>query len=296
MEKKEKKRILWGICLAITMMVFTIGVDPLNIKNPSFLIYSLLSLILFFLHATWKLGFSRGLMLISLASLIGFAFEFLGLKYGILFGGHYEYLGPGFELALGNVPLIVIFFWGLLIYVGYSVVNSFLLWTKKRKPSKDQRNIMLLPLLVISDGLVVTFLDVFLDPLQVRVGNWIWVEGGPYFGIPIGNFIGWFIVVALATGIFRTFEYFYPQKTPQIGRTVSLIPIIGYSWSFFALLVSAIENQMTGLEIIGLLTMFPIIIINLILFALFALEIFQAILFTKLLKLAKSALRVFRNL
>ena len=40
--------------------------------------------------------------------------------------------------------------------------------------------------------------DLSLDPLRATVENrWIWISGGSYFGVPLGNFVGWFMVTWL---------------------------------------------------------------------------------------------------
>lgn len=42
-------------------------------------------------------------------------------------------------------------------------------------------------------------LDLFLDPIAVLVGYWVWlVESSVYYGIPLLNFVGWFVLTSLA--------------------------------------------------------------------------------------------------
>ena len=35
--------------------------------------------------------------------------------------------------------------------------------------------------------------DLFLDPQMVGEGYWVWARRGLYRGIPLGNFVGWFL-------------------------------------------------------------------------------------------------------
>src|SRR5262249_61764865 len=55
-------------------------------------------------------------------------------------------------------------------------------------------------------GLLMMALDVVIDPLAVRGDRWFlghifyYPEGGPYFGVPLTNFAGWWIVGALGCG------------------------------------------------------------------------------------------------
>jgi lycopene beta-cyclase len=43
--------------------------------------------------------------------------------------------------------------------------------------------------------------DLFLDPQMVGWGFWVWEGTGAYFGIPLVNFLGWFLVSGLITWI-----------------------------------------------------------------------------------------------
>jgi len=144
--------------------------------------------------------------------------------------------------------------------------NSFLFWNNKDKPNSKAKNLFLLiPLLVIFDGLFTVIIDLIMDPIQVHSGTWAWLDKGPYFGIPIGNFIGWFIVAVLTTGIYRTYEYFYP-KTTDISKTTFMIPVIGYGALSIAMLFIALQNNLYPIAILSLLIMFPVPLINVAVF------------------------------
>src|SRR5262249_61660316 len=60
--------------------------------------------------------------------------------------------------------------------------------------------------LAIVSGLLMMLLDVVIDPLAVRGDRWFlgyifyYPEGGAYFGVPLTNFAGWWIVGALGVG------------------------------------------------------------------------------------------------
>lgn len=48
-------------------------------------------------------------------------------------------------------------------------------------------------------GLIAVVLDLFIDPVAVAAGYWVWfVEGTVYYGIPLLNFVGWFVLMFLA--------------------------------------------------------------------------------------------------
>jgi uncharacterized membrane protein len=110
---------------------------------------------------------------------------------GILFGFLVEYTevrqthsysyGQFLIMLGGIIPLAVCVGWGLIIYAAVETSNRL------------QIPVLLRPLL---DGLLALSIDLNLDPIAVSLGFWQWEETGLYFGIPSGNFIGWFVVVA----------------------------------------------------------------------------------------------------
>ncbi len=60
----------------------------------------------------------------------------------------------------------------------------------------ERRLWLFVPLLTA--GIAVVF-DLFLDPIAVTAGYWVWfVEGTVYYGIPLLNYVGWFVLMFLA--------------------------------------------------------------------------------------------------
>jgi uncharacterized membrane protein len=48
-------------------------------------------------------------------------------------------------------------------------------------------------------GIIAVLLDLFIDPIAVTAGYWIWlVKGTVYYGIPLLNFVGWFVLMFLS--------------------------------------------------------------------------------------------------
>ncbi|MFH0773158.1 MAG: carotenoid biosynthesis protein [bacterium] len=219
--------------------------------------------VLLFLHAILTLSPKKALLFIFLASGTGTIMEYIGLKDGVFFGGHYIYKS---QATLFTVPFNVILYWAVFIYAGYSIVNSFLYWLKQKKPNHKIGNYMLLLLTILLDGFVVVALDLFMDPIAVRMGEWKWLTGGAYFGVPIGNFVGWFIVVIIATGMFRVIEYFFPKKEIRYNKSIFIIPVLGYGMLAISFCFKALYFQMYDLVILGSLFMLSTVILNLFLF------------------------------
>ena len=48
-------------------------------------------------------------------------------------------------------------------------------------------------------GVIAVVLDLFIDPVAVSAGYWVWfVKGTVYFEIPLLNYVGWFVLMFLA--------------------------------------------------------------------------------------------------
>jgi hypothetical protein len=48
-------------------------------------------------------------------------------------------------------------------------------------------------------GVIAVVLDLFIDPIAVAAGYWVWfVQGTVYYGIPLLNYVGWFTLMFLA--------------------------------------------------------------------------------------------------
>jgi putative membrane protein len=53
--------------------------------------------------------------------------------------------------------------------------------------------------------------DLFLDPQMVGEGYWRWLRRGAYRGIPLGNFVGWFVT---SLGVMTVLEVVLPPDDP----------------------------------------------------------------------------------
>ncbi|RDD53410.1 MAG: carotenoid biosynthesis protein [Candidatus Korarchaeota archaeon NZ13-K] len=119
-----------------------------------------------------------------LASAIGFSFEYIGLNFALPFGS-YSYLRlRGF--ALQGVPVPVIVAWGVYAYTCYLAASHLTSGRMK----------------LLSASLLMVLLDLALDPVMVERGLWKWNAGGEWFGVPLTNYAGWFLVSILSMALY----------------------------------------------------------------------------------------------
>jgi len=225
-----------------------------------------LPILLLVLHGGWTLTYAQGLLFSLLAACVGFAFEVFGMTYGTFFGDYYVYSSQVFGPVFLGVPLLVPVYWTIFIYAGYSITNSFLHWAEINKPDWSNGNTKLLPWLIFMDGALVVAIDLIMDPLAVRTGHWVWENGGFYFGVPIGNFFGWFVVAVIVAGTFRIYEYYFSQRPTAVGLSFFLIPILDYGILYALFSAYALSFGMNALAFIGGVVMMPVIAINIALF------------------------------
>lgn len=117
---------------------------------------------------------------------ISFSGEALGVATGLVFGNYYYPDGPLGPLLLGVPPLIQLQYFAMA-YASLMVARSIggVLTTAAR-------GWWLIAVSAMA-AFGMTLLDLASDPWHATVlQQWIWRDGGPYFGIPLHNFFGWF--------------------------------------------------------------------------------------------------------
>lgn len=268
MTSKQRGTILW-ILTTIGAFLTVPSFYLLYTDSPFFEIFQYVPLTLFafamFLHSLWKIGTKRTFLLWGLASSLGFIAEYFGLKYGGFFGGGYDYIAN--QLLFLTVPVEVMVFWAVFIYIGYSITTGIIETAGISKPAfPSKKALLLLLLLVLLDGLIVTGLDVIMDPVQIALGRWAWMDSGPFYDIPTGNFVGWFTVSAVTTLIFRSFEYFRPANFDRIANHAELLPTVAYLNMMMIMSFYAYNNGMHDLVLLSFFVMLPVVIVSLILY------------------------------
>ena len=117
---------------------------------------------------------------------ISFFGEALGVATGLVFGNYYYPDGPLGPLLLGVPPLIQ-FQYFAMAYASLMIARSI-----GGSLRVAARGWMLVGVSAMA-AFGMTLLDLASDPWHATVlQQWIWRDGGPYFGIPIHNFFGWF--------------------------------------------------------------------------------------------------------
>ncbi|AEB09003.1 carotenoid biosynthesis protein [Desulfobacca acetoxidans] len=165
--------------------------------------------------ATRHLGLGPTLLYLLLGYGIAWTSEFCSIHTGIPYG-LYMYIPATHsqELWVLGVPLMDSLSYVFLSYASYSLA-LFLLAPLPRSPvsghpvNTGRYNLATLLLAVV---LFVT-LDIIIDPLALRGYRWFlgqiygYPEAGIYFGIPLSNFVGWFVVGLVMVAVLQRLSH-----------------------------------------------------------------------------------------
>ena len=150
----------------------------------------------------YELGVRKALLFLVVTSVIGFLAEVLGTSTGFPFGKYYytNFLGP----KEFGVPEVVPLVWFVIAYLTFSIARHA--FGRQEQSGKD---LMWFALLAAFGSVAWDFL---IDPMFSSYGYWVWT--GQFFalpeldGIPLTNFVGWFVLIIL-----MLFVYFALSKS-----------------------------------------------------------------------------------
>lgn len=163
----------------------------------------------------------HGVLLIASVALLGFAFEAVGVRFGVPFG-RYVYTSALQPQLLG-VPVVMGPAWMVLVAFASDAAGRLRLrgWQA-----------------TLLAALLTTATDLVIDPLAAnRLGYWRWAEAGSYYGVPLVNFAGWFLTALVACRLTGARENSWAGF---VGAAIML---------FFALL--ALAHSLTFVALVG---------------------------------------------
>jgi putative membrane protein len=179
----------------------------------------------------------RGILLFLVVCLgVSNAFENLSILTGFPFGWYHYSDAMGPRLFL--VPLQI----GPAYFgVGY------LSWTLARAilGHEDTR---LAGLLSFATPAIASFImvswDLTIDPMMSTIaGNWVWHNGGSYFGVPLSNFLGWYLTVYVFFQCFALYargQFTTDTKAPGYWAK----PLFAYT----SIIIAPIVSLLVGAE------------------------------------------------
>lgn len=138
-------------------------------------------------YIIWRFGVINALSFIIVTGLFAAIMDFISAFVAL----NYEYPGKS------KLWVFVFIFFGWTSVCGSCMFMAEGILVKNGHSIKTQKNIWwTLPLLT---AVFAVLLDLFIDPVAVASGYWVWfIKGTVYFEIPLLNFVGWFVLMFCA--------------------------------------------------------------------------------------------------
>ncbi len=234
-------------------------------------------------HSVVVKGLKPTIAFFLIAIIISWIAEFAGHNYGWFFG-YYHYtktLGP----AIGGVPVIITVTWSFIVYTAFMLID-WLIGIGGEIPARSRWGRTLWSgLVAAATATLVCAWDLIVDPIATSgvwwtaAGKdpwWYWFYGGPYLrelpgkpglgmpGVPIGNFVGWWLAPFFMVFIFCLF---FQRRNMVNGTPVNTLPLLVYFYIYITLIPIALEmnwsfNGIDQVALIGTFTMMPVIMVS----------------------------------
>jgi putative membrane protein len=219
---------MW-LLLSVYAVVRVFQILPGKLSMAAVVALHVLPLLVFaVIHGAVSYRLHGILIFFAICLVIGNVFENLGVATGFPFGHYYftDAMGP----KLFQVPILL-----GLAYVGM----GYLSWTlgrvivgNLRSPFVGARVIML-PLVA---AFIVVAWDFANDPVWANINRlWVWQHGGAYFGVPVTNFLGWYLVVYV---IYQSFAIYLRGRSSSANP----LPSAYWRWAIIFYALSAAGN------------------------------------------------------
>jgi putative membrane protein len=177
-------------------------------------------------HACFMLGWRRALWFFTATAFIGFMFEYVGVKSGLIFGRYYYTDVLGWKI-LGTVSWPIPLAYFMVLYPSTMMANLAIHGTPVTRKLHWGWSIFA----ALLGALIMSAWDLTMDPyMSLQQKAWIWTDGGPYFGIPLRNFAGWVLTTFTAGLAYRLIEHRIPLKPMgHMNKLVVVLPILCYA-------------------------------------------------------------------
>jgi putative membrane protein len=243
--------LVWVLFAATVYLIGAEAVGPwVTVPGLGNIGFTLVFVLFAVLHCARCEGWPRTGLFFATAAIVSYALEETGVRTGLIYGRyHYsDLLGP----KLGHVPVLIPLAWFMMIYPSWVTARALL-------RGVNTQSVTGITALALVAALVMTAWDTVMDPGMAAAGNWVWEQGGAYFGVPLGNYPGWllttFLVYCGAGLIWRGTE-------SQVSRARPGAPTVTAGFAGLPVIVYAVHGMryvtagsIEALHVVALFTM-----------------------------------------
>lgn len=189
--------VLWAL---IGLYFATSLADKVHPNAAFGVTFVVVSFVFALIHGRQRYGSRDTLVFLAICLIVSFSLENASIVTGFPFG-HYVYAAvPGPRLYL--VPVLIALAYFGSGYLSWVVANVLL-----GKPDRDPRSGVARFALPIAAAFIVVMWDVGMDPYSSTVQRlWVSRDGGGFFGVPLSNFLGWFLTVFVFYELFALYR------------------------------------------------------------------------------------------
>lgn len=228
-------------------------------------------------HGVRRYGWRHFIIFFFFTFVISWGYETSSILSGFPFG-HYYYTGQlGPKLWL--VPLLIMPAYFSMGYLAWTVAHILLDRFDDRLAGAD---VVLIPTFA---SFVMVMWDLCMDPARSTIGGaWIWRDGGGYFGVPLVNFLGWYLCVLtiyLAFALYLKRSAEWTRATNLSERSAWTLPALMYGAVMLGILIEPLTASSvrvashdghvwwtgdiyTGLALVSLFTMLFVTVLALV--------------------------------
>lgn len=152
----------------------------------------------------WLIGFygRRGALVGAAVFVLAWAVEHVGVTTGFPFG-RYHYTDELQPQFFGVVPLAIACAWVMVAIGAWQLAGG-----DQRPKVKDYVPVFpeeVRPWPLAAAATLVLLLDLQIETVATAINRyWVWIDSGPYYGVPTANFIAWWLVgLAMALVVSR---------------------------------------------------------------------------------------------
>lgn len=245
--RRSRTSLAFGLILAAYACARVLEVTATSIPRTAIVALDVLSALAFALVDGARHYRLRGILVFAaLCTVVGNLTENLGVATGFPFGHYYfvDLMGP----KLFHVPVLL-----GLAYIGMAYVSFTLARVIVGDSHLPVEGVRLLALPLVASFLMVAW-DLAQDPIWGTVlHGWVWLDGGPWFGVPISNYLGWygnvFVIYLLFVLYLRRRQSAVIPLPPSAFRPALLFYVLcaaGNVLQIFSHLAPAVVQDPTG--------------------------------------------------
>jgi len=212
MKNTQSSLIMWTLVVLYAIFQVIMGINENELIHRIMPIaVTLVSSAFIIFHASARYGIKRVAVFFLITFLVSWSYENISVVSGFPFGNYHYSDKLGIKLLY--VPIIIMPAYFGTGYLSWTIAQILL---NKYKNDGSFSDMFFVPFLA---SFVMVMWDLMMDPYMSTIrGNWVWENGGAYFGVPFVNFMGWFLCVFT---IYVLFSFYIKKRELPDNKIVT---------------------------------------------------------------------------